>query len=97
MIVSGPSDYREAAERRILSFLFDYIDGGAVTERTMKQNVEELASINLRQRVLTGAGTPSLDTEILGRKWALPNALGPVGATGEQSLQRSQSACRFIP
>jgi L-lactate dehydrogenase (cytochrome) len=82
VIISAPSDYRKAAERRLPRFLFDYIDGGAVTERTMRQNVEELASIDLRQRVLTGAGTPSLDTEILGQKWALPIALGPVGATG---------------
>jgi L-lactate dehydrogenase (cytochrome) len=56
MIISAPSDYRKVAERRLL---FDYIDGGAVTERTTKQNVEELASINIRQRVLTGVGTPS--------------------------------------
>src|ERR1700751_2986960 len=82
MIISAPTDYREAAERRLPRFLFDYIDGGAVTERTMKQNVEELASINLRQRVLTGAGKPSLETEIMAQKWALPIALGPVGATG---------------
>jgi len=59
MIVSAPSDYRTAAERRLPRFLFDYIDGGAVAARTMKQNVEELASINLRQRVLSGAGTSS--------------------------------------
>jgi L-lactate dehydrogenase (cytochrome) len=58
MIISAPSDYRKVAERRLPRFLFDYIDGGAVTERTMKQNVEELASINIRQRVLTGVGTP---------------------------------------
>jgi L-lactate dehydrogenase (cytochrome) len=61
MIISAPSDCRKADERRLPRFLFDYIDGGAVTERTMKQNVEELASINLRQRVLSGAGTPSLE------------------------------------
>lgn len=30
MIVSAPSDYREAARRRLPRFLFDYIDGGAV-------------------------------------------------------------------
>ena len=75
MIISAPTDYRLAAERRLPRFLFDYIDGGAVTERTMKQNVEELATINLRQRVLTGAGTPSLETEIMGQKWAMPIAL----------------------
>ena len=46
MIISAPTDYREAAGLRLPRFLFDYIDGGAVTEGTMKQNVEELASIN---------------------------------------------------
>jgi hypothetical protein len=39
MIISAPTDYREAAERRLPRFLFDYIDGGAVTERTLKQNI----------------------------------------------------------
>lgn len=61
MIISAPSDHRKAAERRLPRFLFDYIDGGAMTERMMKHNVEELVSINLRQRVLSGAGTPSLE------------------------------------
>ena len=82
MIISAPSDYRKAAERRLPRFLFDYIDGGAVTERTMKQNVEELASIDLRQRVLTGIGTPSLETQIFAQKWALPIALGLLAAMG---------------
>jgi hypothetical protein len=35
MIISAPGDYRKAAERRLPRFLF--IDGGAVTERTMMQ------------------------------------------------------------
>jgi hypothetical protein len=46
-------------ERRLL--LFDYIDGGVVTECGTKKNVEELASLNLRQRVLSGALAPSLE------------------------------------
>ncbi|STU94859.1 L-lactate dehydrogenase [Klebsiella pneumoniae] len=56
MIVSAPSDYREAARRRLPRFLFDYIDGGAVAENTMNANAAELASVALRQRVLCGAG-----------------------------------------
>jgi L-lactate dehydrogenase (cytochrome) len=32
MIISAPSNYRKVAERRLPRFLFDYIDGGAVTE-----------------------------------------------------------------
>jgi L-lactate dehydrogenase (cytochrome) len=94
MIVSAPIDYRRAAERRLPRFLFDYIDGGAVTERTMKQNVEELESINLRQRVLTGAGTPKLETEIMGQKWDPPIALGPVGATGTYARRGEVQAAR---
>jgi L-lactate dehydrogenase (cytochrome) len=94
MIISAPSDYRKAAERRLPRFLFDYIDGGAVTERTMKQNVEELASINLRQRVLTGVGTPSLETQIFAQKWALPIVLGPVGATGTYARRGEVQAAR---
>jgi L-lactate dehydrogenase (cytochrome) len=94
MIVSAPTDYREAAKRRLPRFLFDYIDGAAVTERTMKQNVEELASINLRQRVLSGVGTPSLETEIMAQKWAMPIALGPVGATGTYARRGEVQAAR---
>ncbi|UIN02592.1 FMN-dependent L-lactate dehydrogenase LldD [Yersinia ruckeri] len=82
MIVSAPSDYREAARRRLPRFLFDYIDGGAVTESTMNANSKELSFIALRQRVLCGVGAPSLTTKILGSSWAMPVALGPVGATG---------------
>lgn len=82
MIVSAPSDYREAARRRLPRFLFDYIDGGAVAENTMNANAAELASVALRQRVLCGAGEPTLATTILDSPWAMPVALGPVGATG---------------
>jgi L-lactate dehydrogenase (cytochrome) len=94
MIISAPTDYRLAAERRLPRFLFDYIDGGAVTEHTMKQNVEELGSINLRQRVLRGVGTPSLETEIMGQKWAMPIGLGPVGATGTYARRGEVQAAR---
>jgi L-lactate dehydrogenase (cytochrome) len=94
LIVSAPTDYRDAAKQRLPRFLFDYIDGGAVTETTMRQNVEELASINLRQRVLRGVGTPNLETEIMGQKWALPVALGPVGATGTYARRGEVQAAR---
>ena len=82
MIISAPTDYREAARRRLPRFLFDYIDGGAVTESTMNANVTALREVALRQRVLGGVGEPSLGAEILGERWTLPIAFGPVGATG---------------
>jgi L-lactate dehydrogenase (cytochrome) len=94
MIISAPSDYREAARRRLPRFLFDYIDGGAVTENTMRSNAAELQKIPLRQRVLQGVGEPSLGTEILGSKWNLPIALGPVGATGMYARRGEVQAAR---
>ncbi|EMP7087377.1 TPA: FMN-dependent L-lactate dehydrogenase LldD [Klebsiella variicola] len=94
MIVSAPSDYREAARRRLPRFLFDYIDGGAVAENTMNANASELASVALRQRVLCGAGEPTLATTILGASWAMPVALGPVGATGMYARRGEVQAAR---
>lgn len=94
MIVSAPSDYREAARRRLPRFLFDYIDGGAVAENTMNTNATELASVALRQRVLCGAGEPTLATTILDASWAMPVALGPVGATGMYARRGEVQAAR---
>ena len=94
MIVSAPSDYREAARRRLPRFLFDYIDGGAVAENTMNANAAELASVALRQRVLCGPGEPTLATTILDAPWAMPVALGPVGATGMYARRGEVQAAR---
>jgi L-lactate dehydrogenase (cytochrome) len=94
MIISAPTDYREAARRRLPRFLFDYIDGGAVTENTMKSNAEALQAIALRQRVLQGVGEPRLETEILGSNWSMPIALGPVGATGMYARRGEVQAAR---
>ncbi len=52
MIISSSTDYREAARRRLPPFLFHYIDGGAYAEHTLRRNVDDLADIALRQRVL---------------------------------------------
>lgn len=82
MIISSPTDYREAARRKLPRFLFDYIDGGANAEQTLRRNVEDLSQVALRQRVLKNVASMSLETELLGQKLALPIALGPVGATG---------------
>ncbi|MGQ7241837.1 FMN-dependent L-lactate dehydrogenase LldD [Salinicola sp. V024] len=94
MIISGPSDYRRAAQRRVPRFLFDYLDGGAVTESTMRGNVEALQAIPLRQRVLQGGGTPTLETQVLGSRWEMPVALAPVGATGMYARRGEVQAAR---
>ena len=82
MIISASTDYREAARRKLPPFLFHYIDGGAYAEYTLKRNVEDLAGIALRQRVLRNMAELDLSTELFGEKLAMPLALAPVGLTG---------------
>jgi L-lactate dehydrogenase (cytochrome) len=45
MIISAPTDYREAARRRVPRFMFDYIDGGSYAEHTLRRNVDDLGGI----------------------------------------------------
>lgn len=65
MIISSASDYREAARRKLPRFLFDYIDGSAYSEHTMRANSADLASIGLRQRILRNVDSLSLKTAAL--------------------------------
>ena len=75
-------DYRELARRRIPRQLFDYADGGAYEEATMRANVEDLEKIALRQRVLRDVSVREQATEVLGQKLSMPLILGPVGIAG---------------
>lgn len=82
MIISSVSDYRKAAKRKLPRFLFDYIDGGAYAEHTLRTNVADLSEIILRQRVLKNVARLSLDTELFGQKLAMPVIISPVGLIG---------------
>ncbi|MRL68770.1 FMN-dependent L-lactate dehydrogenase LldD [Brevundimonas sp. SPF441] len=82
MIISSPSDYREAARRKLPPFLFHYIDGGAYAEQTLRRNVEDWQAIALRQRVLQDMTSLSLDTRLFDETLRLPIILAPVGLTG---------------
>ena len=82
MIISSTLDFREAARRRLPRFLFDYADGGANSEHTLRRNVTDLADIALRQRVLQGCGEIDLRSTLFGTQRSLPIMLGPVGIAG---------------
>jgi L-lactate dehydrogenase (cytochrome) len=94
MIISASTDYRAAAQRRLPPFLFHYIDGGAYAEHTLRRNVEDLAGIALRQRILRNVADLSLDAELLGERMAMPVALAPVGLTGMFARRGEVQAAR---
>ncbi|TPG52112.1 FMN-dependent L-lactate dehydrogenase LldD [Sphingomonas glacialis] len=94
MIISSAADFREAARRRLPRFLFDYADGGAYAEETLRRNVSDLAGIALRQRVLKDVATIDLSTTLFGRKLSLPVGLGPVGISGMYARRGEVLAAR---
>jgi L-lactate dehydrogenase (cytochrome) len=94
MIISSTLDFREAARRRLPRFLFDYADGGANNEHTLRRNVLDLAEVPLRQRVLMGGGEVNLSTTLFGRERPLPVMLGPVGIAGMYRRRGETQAAR---
>ena len=82
MIISSTTDYRAAAQKRLPPFLFHYIDGGAYAEKTLARNVDDLANVALRQRVLKDMSQLDTSIELFGEKLSLPVTLAPVGLTG---------------
>ena len=82
MIISSTTDYRAAAQKRLPPFLFHYIDGGAYAEKTLARNVDDLADVALRQRVLKDMSQLDTSIELFGEKLSIPVALSPVGLTG---------------
>ena len=94
MIISASTDYRAAAKRKLPPFLFHYVDGGAYAEYTLRRNVDDLASIALRQRVLRNMSELSLETQLFGETLAMPVALAPVGLTGMLARRGEVQAAR---
>lgn len=94
MIISASTDYRAVAKRKLPPFLFHYVDGGAYAEYTLRRNVDDLASIALRQRVLRNMSELSLETELFGETLSMPVALAPVGLTGMLARRGEVQAAR---
>jgi L-lactate dehydrogenase (cytochrome) len=94
VIIASPDDFREAARRKLPRFLFDYLDGGAGGELTLRRNLSDISSIGLRQRVLTEVSDVQLGIELFGRNQALPVILAPVGLTGMYARRGEVQAAR---
>ncbi|MBS0456853.1 MAG: L-lactate dehydrogenase [Proteobacteria bacterium] len=87
-------DYRRLAQRRLPGFLFDYIDGGASDEITLRANVDDFARIRLRQRVLVDVANIDTQATLAGQSCAMPLALAPVGLAGMMARRGEAQAAR---
>ncbi|WP_295007156.1 L-lactate dehydrogenase [uncultured Dechloromonas sp.] len=75
-------DYRLRARRFLPRFLFDYIDGGANRESTLRYNVSDFEHYRLIQRVMKNVEHVDCSTVLAGHQAAMPVALAPVGMAG---------------
>jgi L-lactate dehydrogenase (cytochrome) len=87
-------DYRELARRRLPRQLFDYIDGGAYEEATMRSNSADLGRVLLRQVVMRDVSTREQATEVLGQPLSMPVVLAPVGLAGMFARRAEVQAAR---
>jgi len=75
-------DARRLARRRLPRIFFDYLDGGAFGETTLRANAADFQAWSLEQRVLVGAPARDLSTVFLGERHRLPFMLAPIGFLG---------------
>ena len=73
------SDFRPIAERRLPSAVFDYLDGGADGEITLRENCRAFDDITFRPRCAVAFSDCGLKTPVLGHELSFPAMLAPVG------------------
>src|SRR5271170_2993729 len=72
-------DLRRMAKRRLPDVVFDYLDGGAEDEVTLRENEQSFGELTFRPRHAVSFPECNLRTRVLGFDLALPFLLAPVG------------------
>ncbi|OIP84067.1 MAG: alpha-hydroxy-acid oxidizing enzyme [Rhodobacterales bacterium CG2_30_65_12] len=70
-------DYRELARRRLPGPIFNYIDGGADDEVTLRKNTASFERCDLVPKVLRGVAEVDLSVKVMGQKLDLPFYCSP--------------------
>jgi isopentenyl diphosphate isomerase/L-lactate dehydrogenase-like FMN-dependent dehydrogenase len=72
-------DLRELARRRVPRVVFNYIDGGAEGEWTLRENRRAFDRVTFRPRHAVALASCDLRTRVLGAELSMPILLAPVG------------------
>src|SRR6266481_2038117 len=76
------ADLREIARRRVPGFAFEYVEGGAEDEVTLRANREALERLRLIPRTLINTAARHQRTAILGHPANAPLVIAPTGLNG---------------
>src|SRR6266705_3954651 len=91
-------DLRRAAKRRLPRVVFDYVDGGAEAERTLRANNRAFETVTLRPRCAVATPVCGLHTTVIGTPLSMPLILAPVGSSrliyprGEEAVAQAAGA-----
>lgn len=88
-------DLRRLARKRLPRMAFDYIDGGADREITLRENCAAFDQVLFRPKAAVATPACDLSTTVLGTRLELPFLLAPVGSSrmfypkGEEAAARA--------
>ena len=89
------ADYGRAAQQALKADVFDYYDGGALDEITLRENVAAWQRRKLYYRVMAGVQDLDLTTTVLGQEVSMPILVAPTAfhkmacAEGEVAAARA--------
>ncbi len=75
-------DLRQMARRRLPRAIFDFFDGGAEDELTLRGNRAAFERVRLLPKVLMNVAQVDTRASLLGAQASLPLAIGPTGGIG---------------
>jgi L-lactate dehydrogenase (cytochrome) len=97
------ADLRMLARKRLPRMVFDYIDGGADDEITLKRNVERFRDIELTWNALVDVETIDTSATIMGAPMRLPFFISPTASSrlfhprgGECAVARAAQAAGIV-
>src|SRR5438128_4796141 len=91
-------DLRQVARRRLPRAIFDFFDGGAEDEVTLRENRAAFERVRLLPKVLVNVAAVDMKVPLLGLEAAIPLAIAPTGgisagrAGAELALARAAKA-----
>jgi isopentenyl diphosphate isomerase/L-lactate dehydrogenase-like FMN-dependent dehydrogenase len=90
----GVEDVRLLAKKRLPQFAFDFIDGGAEDEVTLRANRRAFEGLTFRPRYLQDVTRRDQETSVVGTRLSLPVMLAPTGLTRIASRNAEVDAAR---
>jgi (S)-mandelate dehydrogenase len=76
------ADLRQLAKTRLPKAVFDFIDGAAEEENTLKNNLAAFSNYRWLPHVLNDVSEVSTQTTLFDRSMSLPFGIGPTGGAG---------------